>query len=112
MATAELVPLPDESVHSFSRFFKQPIYLVSNIKFWGTYQFPEIPVSPFDTYHIVAELDVYRLDLIAYKYYSTPELWWIIALVNQIFFEFDEMEVGQVLRIPDKGTLTTLGLIR
>lgn len=49
--------------------------------------------------HIVTENDINRLDKISYKYYNTPELWWLIAEVNYI--DPFELYVNQELIIPN-----------
>lgn len=48
--------------------------------------------------HIVIEEEINRIDKISYKYYKSPELWWIIAEVNYI--DPFELYVGQELFIP------------
>lgn len=56
-----------------------------------------------------------RLDLISYKFYRTPLLWWAIAIVNHIQDPMD-VKSGIVLRIPitssiyKSGGLTTYEL--
>lgn len=40
-----------------------------------------------------------RLDKLANKYYSDDELWWVIALVNNIDFPMG-IPIGTVLKIP------------
>ena len=52
MITAEIKPLPinAQRLHQFSRFFKQPLYLEGNVKFWGVWEPIEIPPSPNDEY--------------------------------------------------------------
>jgi hypothetical protein len=41
-------------------------------------------ISNEDKIHIVSAEEVGRLDLIAFKYYKNPLLWWIIAERNHI----------------------------
>jgi hypothetical protein len=60
---------------------------------------PAVFFSEFDTYHQVTAYDQFRLDLISYRYYLTPEYWWIIAAANDILDPF-ALEVGTILRIP------------
>lgn len=49
--------------------------------------------------HTVKLEEIDRLDKISYKYYGTPELWWIISSVNYIDpFELTE---GMELLIPN-----------
>jgi len=112
--TNELLPLAEHSeiVHDYSRFFRQSVYRESGEMFWGTWIPPEIPFSPQDVYHEVAEKDERRLDLISYRWYKTPELWWVIAEANNLMFPVDDLEIGMILRIPNKVTLRTLGILQ
>ena len=49
-----------------------------------------------------------RLDLISYKFYNTPFLWWVIAIMNNIENPLD-VQAGIVLRIPSMSTLYEAG---
>ena len=114
METSELTPLPKKSevLHAYSRFFSQDLFLINGKRVWGTWESPKIPNSPFDNYHTVTQMDAGRLDLISYKYYQTPELWWVLATANGLFFPADELVAGMILRIPDLNQITSLGFIR
>jgi hypothetical protein len=113
-STDELLPLAEDSetTHAYSRFNGQMVFMEGGEKFWGTWIAPEVPYSPSDIYHTVTEADESRIDLIAYKYYQTPELWWVIAEANGLMFPCEELAEGTVLRVPDLGNLMTLGYIR
>lgn len=65
---------------------------------------PAQPTSPFDQYYTVAEFEIRRIDLISYKFYGTPELWWIILLANNIIDPFG-LTPGIILRIPSIDTV-------
>jgi len=54
-----------------------------------------------ETSYKVTEIDINRLDNIAYKYYKNPELFWIIMAVNDIIDPFS-IKNGDVLRILPK----------
>lgn len=38
-------------------------------------------------------------DDISFKYYGTPNLWWVIALMNDVINPFEYLEEGRVLQI-------------
>lgn len=38
-------------------------------------------------------------DSISYRFYNTPQLWWVICIVNNITNPFEELYPGKVLRI-------------
>jgi hypothetical protein len=48
------------------------------------------------------------LDNLSQEYYDTPELWFVIALANNIDLPPLEMFPGQVLRIPTKTRVTSI----
>lgn len=114
MISNEILPLPanSELLHDFSRFADQLLFSSNGVPFWGTWIQADIPFGPADAYHTVSSRDVGRLDLISYKFYQTPELWWVLAAANGIFFPPEDMQEGDVLRIPDKSGLILLGFIR
>lgn len=39
------------------------------------------------------------LDSISFKVYGTPNLWWVIAIVNNVVNPFEDVYGGKVLRI-------------
>lgn len=54
--------------------------------------------SYLQTIHKVERKEVGRLDKISHTYYKTPELWWLIAEVNNL--DPFEVEEGQEIMIP------------
>ena len=52
--------------------------------------------------HTVSEGEKNRLDNISWKYYKTPELFWVIASINNILNPM-EIKEGTVLRIIPKS---------
>ena len=108
MATAELVPVPSINLklRSYSRFRKQNLFRNTDGRlYFGTYVKPSFPNSPKDVFHTVVEGQENRLDLIAYYYYRNSELWWVIALVNDIISVFDDVSVGDIVRVPDLNSI-------
>ena len=55
--------------------------------------------SQQDIFHEVLREEENRLDIIANKYYNSPDLWWVIAMANNLI---DPMYVkpGTIVRIP------------
>jgi len=49
--------------------------------------------------HTVTSDEIGRIDTISYKYYKSPELWWLLAEVNYI--DPFELYEGQELLIPN-----------
>ena len=63
-----------------------------------------IKPSSGDRFHRVGVGEDCRLDIISFRYYGTPLLYWAIAEVNDITNPL-KIEPGTVLRIPSQETL-------
>lgn len=73
-----------------------------------TFELFTIPQTPQDQFHYVEPAEVNRLDLIAFKYYKLPQLWWVIAIANSITNPLS-VPVATQLRIPSTHTLYQFG---
>ena len=61
--------------------------------------------STQDVYHEVLKEEENRLDIIANKYYGSPDMFWVIAMGNNIVDPF-VIKAGDILRIPYFFSLT------
>ena len=52
-----------------------------------------------------------RLDLLSDQAYQTPELWWVIAEVNNLVDPLGPLAVGSRLRIPSRARLASLQIV-
>jgi hypothetical protein len=91
----ELEHSRDESKHHLSSYCKRYKFETKINMFQKSLFVPEYVNG--EKAHIVLKADINRLDLISWQYYATPELWWVIAEVNNI--DPFEMFEGQLLRI-------------
>ena len=86
-----------------NRYRLTKVYLdttvVKDRRRYGTWVKPDIDMTSYDRY-AVREVDENRPDLIAYKFYNDPTLWWVICQVNGLSHPFDDLTVGLVLKIP------------
>jgi len=81
-------------------------YIFDGIEFFDTPDFPEFPLSDNDTIITIDQTYLGRLDLIAYDYYGDVNLWWVIALVNDLMLLPTSMYVGMKLRIPVSDSIS------
>lgn len=65
---------------------------------YGTTYYPTIIESDNDQIIIANEND--SLDILAYRYYKDPTLWWILALANNLGKGRLSVPPGILLRIP------------
>lgn len=113
--TKELKPLSSTpgTITPFSRFNGHPFYQdeTSKKKFIGSWTPPIFPEKETDIIYTIPAEYAFRPDLIAYEYYDSPYLAWVIAYVNNILNPFDRTNgfyAGRVIRIPDIITVTTM----
>lgn len=100
---------PVKSNHPYSRYRSLLRLTTTNAQtFIETNYLTTIPTSPQDKFHFVEPGEINRLDLIAYKYYQLPQLWWVIATANQISNPMS-VAVATQLRIPAINTLFQFG---
>jgi nucleoid-associated protein YgaU len=52
-----------------------------------------------------------RFDLISKKFYGVPDLWWVLALVNNIVDPLVGVTVGQNIRVPTRNRLASEGIL-
>lgn len=83
-----------------SRYKNTDIFEGSDGYYYGIWNVPTIDEQPEDIYYTVKPSEDLRLDKIAYDYYGNYNLWWILAVANNILDPFTELTVGQVIRIP------------
>lgn len=86
--------------------------LFSTHFFKGDYEwfgFPEYPSFPMADDDVSVEVKMNTsLDNLSQEYYDTPELWFVIALANNIDIPYLDMYPGQILRIPTKTRVTSI----
>jgi len=69
--------------------------------YYGVWKVPTIEENPLDTFYTVKFSETRRLDKIADLHYGNINLWWIIALANNILDPFSELTVGDIIRVPN-----------
>lgn len=88
-----------------------PVYEVGGEVVFGLLKDSVVPDAS-DELYVVPTAGAGRLDLISDHVYGTPELWWVIARVNNIADPFIGPSTAQELRIPTRARLVNLGLLQ
>jgi len=65
--------------------------------------YPKIPLRDDDIYIFSRESE--KLEHISYRFYGTPEYWWVIARANNISKGSIFLEPGKQLRIPQSTSI-------
>jgi hypothetical protein len=94
----------------FSMFAKTPVYEVGGELVFGLMRDPVVPDAT-DIAYTVPKAAEYRLDLIANEFYGVSELWWVIAMVNNIADPLVGAAPGSVIRVPTKERLSGEGIM-
>ena len=68
--------------------------------------YPKIPLRDDDIYIYSRESD--KLEHVSYRFYGTPEYWWVIAKANNISKGSIFLEPGKQLRIPNPTSITEI----
>lgn len=66
-----------------------------------------LPSASSDVYVTISQDIANRPDLISQKAYGTPDLWWVIYEYNNIVDPLFDLQVGQIIKIPDKNRVVT-----
>lgn len=83
-----------------SRFKKTPVYTKNGKTFFGLWKPPSIKIDGDEKVVTISAAKKGQLDKTANEEYGTRELWWAIALVNNIVHPPDEVVAGLELVIP------------
>jgi hypothetical protein len=95
----------------YSMFATTPIYdLGGDTVVFGLMQ-PAVVPSNTDEVWVVPSAGVPRLDLLAADFYGTPELWWVLASVNNILDPLVSVPEGTRIRVPTKERLSAEGIL-
>lgn len=94
------------SISKNSRLVLSKLLQVDSFQFWDIPDNIAIPPSKDDIQYVVKSND--RIDNISNSFYSTPALWWAIALVNNIDLIPTQLVVGNTLVIPALTSIKSL----
>lgn len=97
------------SLPRVSRFRQTLLYPELGMTF-GIWSFrgASIPPDISDATREVVLGEQYRWDVLSYRVYSTPYLWWVLCLANRALDPFVTPKVGDLIRVPDYARITRL----
>jgi len=97
-----MIVRPDSRFRNAARYHVQP----GDLNYWGLPKRAKIEDGEPYVTHYYAENE--RPDQISTTYYNTPYLGWVITEVNDLFRWWDELDVGQAIKIPTRETLARI----
>lgn len=81
-----------------SRLKFAKLVTLEGVEHWELPEYPTIGDAPDDRRYVVNRTD--RIDQLAEVFYGTADLWWIIAIRNDLELVPNDLYENQVLRIP------------
>lgn len=75
------------------------------VEHWDLPEYPDIQEADTDVFYDVDSAD--RVDKLAERFYGSRDLWWIIALANNLRLLPNDMFLKQRLRIPSSKRVFT-----
>lgn len=91
-------------VQSHSRLRFADLQSDLDVEFWDLPVFKQIPEQVDDVYYQVQSTD--RIDVLAYRFYGDPVLWWVIAVANGFEILPTDLKVGARIKIPSPRYVT------
>jgi len=70
---------------------------IDGVTCWEMPEFPDIQPADDDVIYTVARTD--RIDVLAERYLGSPELWWMIAVLNDFDILPNDLYSNQTIRI-------------
>ena len=93
------------SISTRSRLRFKELLDINGVTFWELDNLPTVPLSTDDQYYRVKQDD--RIDLLANAFYSDPNLWWVIALANDMDLLPTDLVPNEIIRIPSPTYVAT-----
>lgn len=92
-------------------FAKTPIYDLGGDNITFGLMEPAVVPDATDEIWAVPTAGVPRLDLLSNDFYGTPQLWWVLASVNNILDPLVSVPESTKIRVPTKERLSAEGIL-
>lgn len=91
------------TINRYSWLLRSLVRQKNGIQFWDYFEPPIRPEEVFeeredDIKYTIQAID--RIDNLSQQFYGDPQLWWVIALANDLRLIPNEMKNGRVIKIP------------
>jgi hypothetical protein len=105
MAATQSISLP-----AYSMFTNTPVYEINGEVVFGLLR-DAVVADATDRLYTIPQGGDNRLWLISQYHYSTPELWWVLSMVNNIVDPLAGVPAGTELRVPTINRLINEGIL-
>lgn len=92
-----------------SRLRRTKFATVGDRRFFDNWSLVKVSPHPSDVTTKIRSGEDHRLDLVSYRFYGNPRLWWVIALANGIYDPYSVV-AGTELRIPSIDSISSFFL--
>lgn len=92
-------------VRNTSRLRFAKLLDIDGVEFWELPLYPTINAAPDDKRHTVDQND--RLDKLAGRFYGSLDLWWVLALANNMALVPSDLNPNDTIRIPSQRRVFT-----
>ena len=72
---------------------------------------PAVVADASDVLYTIPQAGEGRLDLVSQQWYGVPDLWWVVAVVNNVVDPLTAFPAGTQIRIPTKERLAAEGIL-
>lgn len=72
---------------------------------------PAVVADSSDVLYTIPQAGEGRLDLVSQQFYGVPDLWWVVAVVNNVVDPLTAFPVGTRVRVPTKERLAAEGIL-
>jgi|SRR6056300_1033944 len=93
------------NLRSTSRLRFARLVSLDGVEHWELPEYPTILPSSTDSTYKVSRSD--RIDLLANRFYGSVDLWWVIAIANDLELVPNDLYEGQELIIPSSRRVFT-----
>lgn len=93
-------------IRGTSRLNFARLIVLQDVEHWEKSEYPKIEESNDDTIYQVQQED--RIDLLAERFYGNAELWWVIAIINDLNLLPSDLKPFSTIRIPTNRRINNI----
>lgn len=92
-----------------TRYRNHEVYLTDELdnEFFENWNLPKFEEGPLDEFHVVGpgEEGLRGIIMLAHRFYKRPDLWWVLAVANDINLPTRDFVAGMTIRVPARESV-------